>query len=238
MQTKLAQGTLLLICVLHLPALVAWAGDMDNPPRLINPPPQQTCVTNWCEVIHAPSGQMFFTNIVVWPESPVCLGTTLYAIPIMGSSCDDAIIDNRWDPPSTNCPAHTLYTNPYGPYSITNWWVVSGPGGFQASGEGLGVGFTPTNCGDGSITFQPLQECSGGFSLGGIRVQPAEGMLGDQSGPVQVRRAPAGACSPEPRRDVHAPKPCPNEARHSTERPFLAPALDEPRPTICPADPL
>ena len=83
----------------------------------------------------------------------------------------------------------------------------------------------------------PLQECSGGFSLGGMRVQPAEGMLGDQSGPVRVLRTPAGACSPEPRRDVHAPKPCPNEARHSTERPFLAPALDEPRPTSCPAAP-
>ena len=83
-----------------------------------------------------------------------------------------------------------------------------------------------------------VQALSGGFSLGGIGVQPAEGMLGDQSGPVRVRTAPAEACSPEPRRDVHAPKPCPNEARQSTERPFLAPALDEPRPTSGPADPL
>ena len=156
MKTKLAQGTVLRICLLCLPALVARPADMDNPPRLINPPPEQTCVTNWCEVIHAPSGQMYFTNIVVWPEPPVCLGTTLYAIPIMGSSCDNAIIDNRWDPPSTNCPAHTLSTNTYCPYSITNWWVVSGPGSFQASGEGLGVAFTPTNCGQGSITFHEV----------------------------------------------------------------------------------
>jgi hypothetical protein len=53
---------------------------------------------------------------------------------------------------STNCP-NSRVTNNVTSTVVSNWWVASGPGGFTASGSGLSASFTPTNSGNGTLTF-------------------------------------------------------------------------------------
>lgn len=52
----------------------------------------------------------------------------------------------------TNCPASKV-TNSISPIVVTNWWTISGVGSTPPSGSGLSASFTPTNGGDGTITF-------------------------------------------------------------------------------------
>jgi len=52
----------------------------------------------------------------------------------------------------TNCPA-TKVTNSIPPTVVTNWWVVTGVGATPPSGSGLSASFTPTNGGNGTLTF-------------------------------------------------------------------------------------
>ena len=118
-----------------------------------NPPIQGECLTWRCEVVDCPDGSMTFGELVIWPESPLCLGTTISASPNMDATCGEAVALGYWVPFTTNCPPPAFYTNACSyPGSVTNWWVVNHPG-FSASGEGLGVQFTPTNCGSGTISF-------------------------------------------------------------------------------------
>jgi hypothetical protein len=55
----------------------------------------------------------------------------------------------------SNCPT-TRVTNNVVPGIITNWWVATGPGAFTTNGPGLSATFTPTNVGNGSVTFTVL----------------------------------------------------------------------------------
>jgi hypothetical protein len=68
----------------------------------------------------------------------------------------------------SNCPT-TRVTNNVAPGIITNWWVATGPGGFTTNGSGLSASFTPTNVGNGSITFTVLYSnpppCGTGTSM-------------------------------------------------------------------------
>lgn len=52
----------------------------------------------------------------------------------------------------SNCPT-TRVTNTYTPGVLTNWWKAIGPGSFSNSGTGLTATFTPTNPGEGTLTF-------------------------------------------------------------------------------------
>ncbi|MGI8966473.1 MAG: hypothetical protein ACR2H1_10365, partial [Limisphaerales bacterium] len=106
---------------------------------------------------------MTITNVVVWPASPVCLGTTLYAWPEY-SMTSNVVVTTSWcDNATTNCPT-SYSTNIYWPSSISNSWVVSHPG-FSGSGNESFVAFTPTNCGTGtvkfSITYCNFNPCTG-----------------------------------------------------------------------------
>jgi hypothetical protein len=147
-------------------AQLAFANPEPPPP----PPPPPECTSNWCQVVQFPGGSMTFGEVVVWPEEPICLGSTFYASPNMDSTCGDAITASVWANATTNCPT-TYATNTMCPYSVTNWWVANGPGSFQASGGGLGTGITPTNCGQGTITFYNVwtnyNPCTGTSGGGG-----------------------------------------------------------------------
>ncbi|MCW5553213.1 MAG: HYR domain-containing protein [Verrucomicrobiae bacterium] len=136
-----------------------------------NPPIQGECLTWRCEVVDCPDGSMTFGELVIWPESPLCLGTTISASPNMDATCGEAVALGYWVPFTTNCPPPAFYTNACSyPGSVTNWWVVNHPG-FSASGEGLGVQFTPTNCGSGTISFYNVwtnvSPCDGHGGYGG-----------------------------------------------------------------------
>ncbi len=50
------------------------------------------------------------------------------------------------------CP-DTKVTNSIAPGAKTNWWVVTGVGATPPSGSGLSATFTPTNGGNGTLTF-------------------------------------------------------------------------------------
>lgn len=52
----------------------------------------------------------------------------------------------------SNCPP-TRTTNTYSPSFGSNWWVVTGVGAVPSSGSGLTATFTPTNGGNGTVTF-------------------------------------------------------------------------------------
>ena len=149
MRTKQVLVVIFAMALVVLLRLSPKAVDMGNPVILVQPPPEPP---DWCEVVHAPAGEMYFTNIVIWPESPACLGTPLSAWPNMGQSCDDAITVIHRTPPNEDIWS----TNPLCPYSITNWYELSGPGGLHLSGEGLFVPFTPTNCGQVTVTFHEV----------------------------------------------------------------------------------
>ena len=74
---------------------------------------------------------------------------------------------SRWLAASTNCLDSTNIFE-VAPTMITNWWVVSGPSNFTATGSGLSTSFTPTNIGSGSITFS-LQYSNSDACAGGIQ---------------------------------------------------------------------
>jgi hypothetical protein len=99
-------------------------------------------------------GGVFLTNITI--TTNVCLGS-----PVMASvtpTLTNAIqiitsnYTNACGNADTNCPA-TKITNSIPPTLKSNWWVVSGPGSFAASGTGTSATFTPTNTGSGTVTF-------------------------------------------------------------------------------------
>lgn len=47
---------------------------------------------------------MTFGELVIWPESPLCVGTTIYASPNMDATCGEPVGVFRWAPETTNCP--------------------------------------------------------------------------------------------------------------------------------------
>ena len=77
----------------------------------------QTCTTNWCEVVRGPSGWIAYTNVVLWPESPMCLGGYVYAWPEEDWRCSETITATVWSPPSTNCPPVYSTNSCQWPYS-------------------------------------------------------------------------------------------------------------------------
>jgi hypothetical protein len=127
------------------------------------------CVTNWCEVFRSPTGSIAYTNVVVWPDTNVCLGSWVCAWPEAAVTSDTGIAKSVWSPTSTNCPT-VYWTNTYTPFFITNWWVLS-YSGYSADGEGSSCYFLPTNCGEGSITFygtwRNSDPCTGQYIGGG-----------------------------------------------------------------------
>ena len=130
--------------------------------NLENRPPEPECDPCHCSA-PCPSGTMAITNIAMWPESPMCLGSWVYAYAETDSTSDEVVSTYWCENATTNCP--TWYsTNTFWPQMTTNWWVVSHPG-FSGSGPGLGVSFVPTNCGSGTITFyatyQNYDPCTG-----------------------------------------------------------------------------
>jgi len=121
-------------------------------PSAQNCPPVPPCTRNWCEVVQAPSGWLAYTNVVLSPESPMCLGGYVEAWPDEDGRCSQTITVTVSSPPGTNCPPVYATNSCQWPYFKTNWWVVNHPG-YSGSGEGPFVWFYPTHCGEGTITF-------------------------------------------------------------------------------------
>ena len=116
-----------------------------------NPPPDPECTEQHCTSTPCcPTGAISFTNIFIWPDSPMCMGY-FYASAETDSTSNNVVTHCWWDNATTNCP-DTYYTNTYWPFFTTNWWVLD-VGDFHAEGEGLGVSLYLTNCGEGTITF-------------------------------------------------------------------------------------
>lgn len=119
--------------------------------QLYNNEPEGECLTNWCEIVHCPNGAMFFSNVMIWPDSPICLGASIFTSGEGDITSDQGKSVSYWAPETTNCPP-IYFTNIFYPVILTNWWEISGPG-VSDSGQYLGTIFTPTNCGQFSITF-------------------------------------------------------------------------------------
>lgn len=140
------------ICFALLAGLLAFAAPVYPARGAVN---DVVCETNWCEVVQGPSGSITYTNVNLWPETNICLGSSIYAYPEANEMCRDVVTRSVWSPASANCPT-TYSTNTSCPYYVTNWYVVSGPGSYSETGGGngpFGIAFTPTNCGSGTVTF-------------------------------------------------------------------------------------
>jgi len=106
----------------------------------------------WCVSVKttncASSGFYTLTNATVTPTN-ACLGTTF------GASAT-SIVSNAIVVITTHCPCSTnadiKTTNSPAPTIVSNWWTAS-VGGFSTNGQGLSASFTPTNCGNGTVTF-------------------------------------------------------------------------------------
>lgn len=131
-----------------LPLLLFLSSLLDV--RAVNPPIDPECTPCHCSA-PCPGGTFAFTNVNIWPETPMCMPYIVYAWPDYTSTSNQIVTTYWCENATTNCPP-SYSTNIYWPYMTTNWWVVSHPG-FSGSGPGLGVAFTPTNCGEGTVTF-------------------------------------------------------------------------------------
>ena len=108
---------------------------------------------SWCVSFKttncASAGYIQFTNAVVTPSN-ACLGTAF-------SATADQLKSNATVVVTTTCPCSTnpptSVTNSIQPTVVSNWWTVSGPGTFTASGGGPTANFTPTNGGNGTVTL-------------------------------------------------------------------------------------
>jgi|GEM_PF-2293822 len=109
------------------------------------------CITNFCVVIKAPTGSITFTNIDI-SATIICIGSGNCATVQAEVKCSEVITESKWIAASTNCP-DTYSTNNQSPFFATNWWQVTGIGVSTPNGSGKSACFTPTNCGDGTITF-------------------------------------------------------------------------------------
>jgi hypothetical protein len=109
------------------------------------------CYTNVTKKVGCLSSASIVININMSPNS-VCVGNGLCATAYASTAIGQVEYLSQWIASTTNCP-DTYFTNSVTPAILTNWWVVSGPGSFSASGEGLFTCFTPTNKGSGTITF-------------------------------------------------------------------------------------
>jgi hypothetical protein len=120
--------------------------------------PPEPCVPSGCTVeatsTNCSEALVTFTNLVVSPTN-LCVGQTVAAsvtqiisngVQIITSSCTNSCGDSC----TNNCPGPQ--TNTIAP-SPANWWIVTGVGATPPSGSGLSASFTPTNVGNGTITF-------------------------------------------------------------------------------------
>jgi hypothetical protein len=118
------------------------------------PPPD--CSIYSCGIVQGPTGSISFTNVAVWPEAVICLGSYFGAWAETKSTCGDSIIQHSWSPQTDGCPpqysTNTCQSWYNWPYFETNSWVLNFPGQSK-SGSGLGMSFLATNCGSGSVTF-------------------------------------------------------------------------------------
>jgi len=94
------------------------------------------------------SGYFTLTNATVSPTN-ACIGTTFSASATSIASNATVIITTHC-PCSTNADVYT--TNHPAPTIVSNWWTAS-VGSFSTNGQGLSASFTPTNCGNGTVTF-------------------------------------------------------------------------------------
>ncbi|MDR3459001.1 MAG: hypothetical protein P4N60_16260 [Verrucomicrobiae bacterium] len=124
---------------------------------------QDPCDTNVVTQTCVSSGSIQITDISISPTC-TCPGTPISASAVTTNINGQYKILSRWIAPSTNCPDSTNYYDAV-PILLSSSWVVSGPSNFTASGTGLSASFTPTNVGNGTITFSALYTnsypCSG-----------------------------------------------------------------------------
>ncbi|MCD6049808.1 MAG: hypothetical protein K0Q55_1211 [Verrucomicrobia bacterium] len=100
-------------------------------------------------------GVVVLTNATVNPTNG-CIGSGFSASASQSVSNAIKIITSNYtnacgNVDTNNCPP-TYVTNSVAPTIVSNWWTVS-VGGYSASGSGLSASFTPTNSGEGTITF-------------------------------------------------------------------------------------
>jgi hypothetical protein len=154
MQTKHTLVVAVGAALLALLTLSPKAVDMDNPPLLIQPPPQDTncypaSVTTNCE---AGSFTLVITNYTPF----LCIGSAASASADPTNTPWRIVITttytNSTGGSTPNCPP-TYVTNEVSTALGPGWWVATGPGNFTAGGNGLTASFTPTNTGEGEIWF-------------------------------------------------------------------------------------
>src|SRR3990172_50514 len=123
-----------------------------------NNPPVPTCTTNWCELAQCLSpAYETFSDIYLWPGTNFCLGSDVYAWPEpypYSQFCGEARVVIVSSPPGTNCPPD-YRTNSFCPMCKTNWCEVTGPNLHLVTNQ-LWIVFTPTNCGDYSVSFHEV----------------------------------------------------------------------------------
>jgi len=103
----------------------------------------------------AVAGSMVLTNTT--PATNFCFGNAVTASVANLVATNSQIIitttyTNAAGAVTTNCPP-SFITNRIVPMVISNWWTISGPGSYTNRGAGLSATFTPTNGGNGIVTF-------------------------------------------------------------------------------------
>lgn len=125
-----------------------------------NPAPCSGSTTISSSLSYTIHGTTKTTNCLVAPSVSLVLGTNNVLTNCLGSAISASAssvfstgkIEIVTASTSTNCPTSRI-TNNVTSTVRSNWWVVTGPGGFTTNGSGLSASFTPTNSGNGTITF-------------------------------------------------------------------------------------
>lgn len=99
-------------------------------------------------------GSVTLTNGVI--TTNVCIRSAVNASVSQIRSNGQVVVTTPACPYTTN--ADTYVTNTPAPTIVSNWWVVSGPGSYTASGGGLSASFTPTTGGSGTVTLNLTYE--------------------------------------------------------------------------------
>lgn len=136
--SKQAFPGLVLVMVLALLLPIRTLAERDPPPPCSVTGESTTCVTPASLALEAPTNSPLIacvgTEIIMSATESNILGI------VETTRTYDRCEPNVWQD-------NTVVT------IVSNWWTVSGPGGFTTNGSGLEAKFGPTNAGSGTVTF-------------------------------------------------------------------------------------
>lgn len=121
-----------------------------------NSPPSQEdtdCVTASTSSSCVSAGSVSLVEPVNSPV--VCIGSSVSLSASYLATAGQVLVTTTYtnaNPDSTNSCDDTYSTNYPTPTIVSNWWSAS-VGSFSTNGQGLTASFTPTDCGNGSVTF-------------------------------------------------------------------------------------